>query len=114
LIPHLERRAKTLAERSEKKLTERGQKEALEMKTILEEQQARILKQQKETKAVQLSLFSVDEQRQIDADRRHWSKRLVAIASELESEPARIEATYKVKAVRVEPVGLIYLWPISG
>lgn len=114
LIPHLERRATTLAESAEKKLTNRGIKEAAEMKKILEEQQTRIVKCQEESKAVQMSLPFIEEQRQLDADRRHWEKRLKAIATELISEPARIEAAYKVKAVRVEPVGVIYLWPISG
>ncbi|ODG99941.1 helicase [Nostoc sp. KVJ20] len=114
LIPHLERRATALAESAEKKLANRGTKEAVEMKKILEEQQTRIIKCQEESKAVQLSLPFIEEQRQLDADRRHWEKRLQAIATELISEPARIEAAYKVKAVRVEPVGVIYLWPISG
>ncbi|MHC5930625.1 DISARM system SNF2-like helicase DrmD [Nostoc sp.] len=114
LIPHLERRATALAESAEKKLANRGTKEAAEMKNILEEQQTRIIKCQEESKVVQLSLPFIEEQRQLDADRRHWEKRLQAIATELISEPARIEAAYKVKAVRVEPVGVIYLWPISG
>lgn len=114
LIPHLERRANVLAQRAEKKLTERGLKEASEMKKILEEQQTRIAKCQEESKVVQLSLPFIEEQRQLDADRRHWEKRIKAIASELISEPARIETAYQVKAVRVEPVGVIYLWPISG
>ncbi len=114
LIPHLERRANLLAQRAEKKLTERGRKEALEMKKILSEQQTQIAKCQKDSKAVQLSLPFIEEQRQLDADRRHWEKRIKEIASELISEPARIEAAYQVKAVRVEPVGVIYLWPISG
>ena len=114
LIPHLKRRATVLAERAERKLTERGIREAAEMKKILEEQQTRIIKCQEESKAVQLSLPFIEEQRQLDADRRHWEKRLQAIAVELISEPARIEAAYKVKAVRIEPVGVIYLWPISG
>lgn len=114
LIPHLKRRATVLAERAERKLTERGIREAAEMKKILEEQETRILKCKEESKAVQLSLPFIEEQRQLDADRRHWEKRLQAIATELISEPARIEAAYKVKAVRVEPVGVIYLWPISG
>lgn len=114
LIPHLQRRAEVLAQRAEKKLTERGQKEAAEMQTILEEQRDRILGQQQQTTVVQLSLFPLEEQRQIEADRRYWEKRLQAIASELISEPARIESIYKVKAVRVEPVGLVYLYPISG
>lgn len=114
LIPHLQRRAEVLAQRSQKKLTERGKKEAAEMKKILEEQRDRILGQQKQTAAIQLSLFATEEQRQIEADRRYWEKRLQAIASELISEPARIEASYTVKAFRIEPVSLVYLYPISG
>ncbi|MCC5625236.1 hypothetical protein [Nostoc sp. CHAB 5715] len=46
--------------------------------------------------------------RQLEADRRHWDKRLNMLAEELVREPARIEATYEVKAVRVEPVGIVY------
>lgn len=115
LIPHLDRRAETLAERARKKLEIRGQKEAAEMKAILEEQRDRIAKRQKETEGdIQLSLFAEDELRQLEADRRHWEKRLQRLQSELVSEPARIEATYQVKAVRVEPVGVVYLYPISG
>ncbi len=121
LIPHLERRANTLAQRAEKKLTERGKKEAVEMKKILEQQQQRISQRKQEienTKAIQLSIpfaeFPVEEKRQLEADRRHWEKRLKDLAEEINSEPARIEASYEVRAVRVEPVGLIYLWPVSG
>lgn len=114
LIPHLERRATVLAERATKKLSERGQKEGAEMAKILEQQQQRISKRQEEIKTVQLSLFPTDEQKQLEADSRHWQKRLKALSEELVSEPARIEAAYKVRAVRVEPVGLIYLWSVSG
>lgn len=121
LIPHLERRAKVLAQRAEKKLTERGQKEAAEMKKILEQQRDRITQRQKEIEAiegVQLTIpfaeFPVEEQRQLEADSRHWEKRLKALAEELQTEPTRIEASYQVRAVRVEPVGLVYLWSVSG
>ncbi len=114
LISHLESRAEILAERAKKKLMERGVKESAEMKEILEQQQKRIIERQIETKAIQLSLFPEDEQRQVDADRRYWDKRLQGLAQELVKEPARIEAIYQVKAVRVEPVGLMYLYPVSG
>jgi hypothetical protein len=89
-------------------------KEATEMKKILEQQQQRILARQQETQAIQLSLFPEEEQRQVDADRRYWQKRLQSLSEELVKEPARIEAIYQVKAVRVEPVGLMYLYPVSG
>ncbi|WAL62465.1 DISARM system SNF2-like helicase DrmD [Thermocoleostomius sinensis] len=115
LRPHLDRRAAVLIERAQKKLQARGQKEAEEMQAILEEQRDRILKRQKETAGnLQLSLFAEAEAQQLEADRRHWERRLQSLEVELISEPARIKAAYQVKAVRIEPVGLVYLQPVSG
>jgi hypothetical protein len=114
LIPNRESRAEVLAQRAKRKLNERGLKEATEMKKIFEQQQQRILARQQETQAIQLSLFPEEEQRQVDADRRSWQKRLQSLSEELVKEPTRIEAIYQVKAVRVEPVGLMYLYPVSG
>ena len=37
--------------------------------------------------------------------------RLVSIEEEIESEPRQIEALYKVALRRLEPVGLVFLWP---
>ena len=54
------------------------------------------------------------EHRQREADRKHWDRRLAASEKELVAQPAQIKAGYNVKAKRMEPVGLIYLWPISG
>ena len=36
------------------------------------------------------------------------------IEGELKSEPDRIRELYDVKARRIEPVGVIYLWPVTG
>jgi hypothetical protein len=55
-----------------------------------------------------------EEQEQYEAEKRFWSKRLEQIPDELRREPARIQALYTVKAQRVEPVGLVYLWPVTG
>jgi hypothetical protein len=55
-----------------------------------------------------------DEQRQLEANRRYWGKRLEALEHELRSEPERIRQVYDVKATRIEPVGLVYLWPVTG
>ena len=33
---------------------------------------------------------------------------------ELEREPERIRKAYEVKATRIEPLGVVYLWPVSG
>lgn len=113
LIPHLESRAQTLSDRASRKLQERGQKEGAEMKKLLEEQRDRLIKCKSELQIQQLTLFP-EEMRQIEADRRHWDTRLLQLEDEIATEPQRIEAVYQVKAQRIDPVGLVYLWPISN
>ena len=44
----------------------------------------------------------------------HGPRRLKAIETELEIEPRRIADTYRVRAIRVDPIGLVYLWPRTG
>lgn len=117
LTPHLERRAKERRERAERELGKRAEAEALEMTAILRAQRERIQRRQAEIEEAsrqQVLGFDPDEARQLEADRRHWRSRLDAIARELESEPERIRRSYVVQAARVEPVGLVYLWPLSS
>jgi superfamily II DNA/RNA helicase len=96
-------------------LTERGSMEAFAMEKILDEQRAGIEKTLKKHADPNLSLpFSEDERRQLEADRRHWDSRLASLADERVREPERIRASYRVKAKRLEAVGLVYLWPASG
>lgn len=114
LLSSLERRATELTERAKRKLEQRGEKEAKDMQTLLEEQRVRILKQFKQYETQQLSLFSPEEKRQIDSDRRHWDVRVAQLETEISTEPERIRQTYEVKATRIEPVGIIYLWPVSS
>ena len=117
LSGHLDDLVQKMIQEAEAKLAERGTREAQEMKKLLEEQRDRILKQQQKTNsdAQQLTLTFVDiEKRQLMADRKHWENRLEQLEAEIETEPARIEEGYKVKASRVEPVGLVYLWPVTG
>ena len=117
LSEHLDELVQRLIEAAEAKLVERGDREAKEMKTLLEAQRDRIRRRQRETDrdATQLTLdFAVAEKRQLDSDRRHWEHRLEMLEAEIETEPARIEEGYRVKASRVEPVGLVYLWPVTG
>jgi len=114
LLTHLERRATELTDRAKRKLEQRGEKEAAEMKTLLGEQRDRILKQFKQYETQQLSLFNAEEMRQIESDRRHWEVRVAQLETEIVSEPERIRQTYHVKAERIEPVGIVYLWPVSS
>ncbi len=116
LHAHLERRAAALAERAEAELGRRGEQEAREMREILERQRERIRRQQKKVEDdLQLSLgFPEAEQRQLAADQRHWAARLRSLERELDEEPRRIRNAYRVQARRVEPVGLVYLWPVTS
>jgi hypothetical protein len=84
------------------------------MRAILEAQRTRIRKTHQLAEARQQLLFAELERRQFEADARHWSKRLEELGLELETEPERIRRSYDVKASRFEPVGLVYLWPITG
>jgi len=40
--------------------------------------------------------------------------RLRTIEDEMTSEPARIARAYQVQARRLDPLGLVYLWPRTG
>jgi len=97
-------------------LRTRGEQESADMRGILEAQRARIEKTaaKREKDLEQLDLFEKDELKQLQADKRHWDRRLEALARELEGEPARIQQSYEVRASRFEPVGLVYLWPVTG
>src|ERR1019366_626207 len=55
-----------------------------------------------------------DDPPQLEATGRHWGRRLSEIETELETEPARVRDVYQVRARRIEPVGLIYLWPVTN
>ena len=114
LLPHLESRAGELAARAQERLTERAAAESRSMTELLERQRKRIAEAAgKEDRQLELDLNPV-ERRQLDADRRAWERRLEAIERELETEPQRIADTYTVRATRVDPLGLVYLWPRTG
>jgi superfamily II DNA or RNA helicase len=120
LLPHLETRGAEYAADAEKKLAARGAAEAKAMREILETQQKHLsetIKRMSKLDPRQLRIDFGDEEdelAQLEANKRYWGKRLEEIRGELKTEPARIEDLYSVKAQRVEPVGLVYLWPVTG
>jgi hypothetical protein len=115
LLPALEARAEETAHDLSARLVERGEREATGMREILERQRQRVAETAAKHRDPQLTLdLNVEEKRQLQANQRHWERRLVSIERELESEPRRIRETYDVRARRIEPVGLVYLWPITG
>jgi SNF2 family DNA or RNA helicase len=115
LKPHMAAQAKALTDAARKLLQDRAAKEANDMRAILEAQRAHITRTaaRREKELRQPGLFD-NELKQLEAEKRHWHKRLAEIPGELETEPARIRASYEVKATRFEPAGLVYLWPVTG
>ena len=112
LKPHLERRAQELADEARRQLADRAGAESRNMRDLLDRQRMRIAAAVRDSAQPALD-FDAAERRQHEADRRAWDRRLRQIEDELESEPRRIAETYAVRAVRVDPVGIVYLWPAT-
>lgn len=81
------------------------------MRQLLLDQRNRL---QKRARDPEQGEFNFEEQRQVEADRRHWQKKLDRLTQEIEVEPEKVRKGYEVIACRLEPVGLIYLWPESA
>ena len=114
LLPHLESRSNDARDAADKRLADRARIESEEMSRILESQRNRVLKSLKEKEADpgQLDFFTVvEERRQVEDNMRYWRKWLTEVETDLQTEPARIAEFYDVKTTRIEPVGIVYLWP---
>ncbi len=114
LLPQLEPRAHELAATAIERLRERGTREARELTETVTRQQGRVEEElrRREDGSLQLSLgFGDEERRQLESDMRSWRNRLKQFERDLEEEPQRIRDFYEVRATRIEPVGLVYLWP---
>jgi len=118
LLRHLQERGEAYAADAIKRLSARGEAEAKSMRDILELQKKRIedasTKHAVDDAQMRLDFPDEDERRQVESNRRHWAKRLSLIDQELLVEPQRIRDLYQVRAKRIEPVGLVYLWPAGG
>lgn len=118
LLPQLEPRANELAALATRRLQERGDQEAKELRETLERQLGRVvgeIEKHDESRVRQLTFeFSDDDKRQLEANMRSWRIRREQFERDLEHEPSRIREFYEVRATRVEPIGLVYLWPESN
>jgi Helicase conserved C-terminal domain/SNF2-related domain len=100
-------------------LASRAREEAQGMRILLERQRRAIQKTLKERN--QRDLFegmgdTIDvreQQRQLALDIEHMTRRANAIATDMEREPAAIEALYEVRITRLTPVGIVVSWPRS-
>jgi hypothetical protein len=114
LLPQLEPRAAELAAIASGRLRERGEREERDLRETLERQRKRVIEElaKHEGEFTQLTLeFDEEEKRQLESNMRAWRTRLEQFDRDLAQEPARIREFYEVRATRVEPVGLVYLWP---
>ncbi len=116
LEPELNRRAAARLDEVVADLNRRGVAEGQALAELLRAQRTRISRKVEGFDDRQLTLAGVAEaeQRQARQDARRWADRLRELDRELETEPARLAAGYTVQAHRLEAVGLVYLWPVTG
>lgn len=112
LLPHLNARRNDAQQDAEAKLVERGRLEAESIRKVLEDQKRRV---EKELGQSQLTLgFTDDEKRQVESNRRYWQRWVKNVEGDLKTEPDRVRSFYSISSSRLEPIGLAYLWPITG
>ena len=128
LRPFLEARAAESETRAKAELVENGRREAEEMSALLQRQIDKVREamrsKQPPPAPTQLDLFGPSQEeikkqaereiRQFEADRRSWDGKLLRLQNELETEPEKVRRGYEVQARRLEPIGLVYLWPSTN
>jgi hypothetical protein len=110
---HIREEADALAHDAERLLRQRGNEEADALRAILETQRAAILTEiARRVGDSQLLLqFDKREAEQFRKEKEHMDRRLLSIDQEILREPPQIEAIYRVALRRLQPVGLVVLWP---
>lgn len=115
LLPHLQERGEEALQAAQKRLTERARIESDEMVRVLQGQQARVLKAlqkyDEDPNQPEFDFAAQEERRQMEDNVRYWRKWLADVDDDLETEPARIRSFYEVQTTRIEPAGIVYLWP---
>ena len=121
LWPALEAEAESRAHDAEIALRARGQGEAESLRRILEAQRALIRRQlggqqlvfELDATSAKLSKAEQQQREQYEQDKKHMEGRLGEIDEELATQPEELLHTYDVVLTRLQPVGMIYLWPKS-
>lgn len=116
LAAALKERAAEAIAGARKDLAKRGDEEARSMLDLLKRQRERLVAEDKNFDDRQLELFQEHEleAQQRKNDRLSWRRRLEQLRTEIEEEPKRIRESFEVRAERIEPIGLVYLWPRTG
>jgi hypothetical protein len=113
LWSHIRDEADAVAKDALDKLTARAREESDALRGILERQRLAIIGEIEARAQLALDFTEAEKAQrdQFEADKRYMDDRLVAIQREIETEPQQIEALYRVALHRLEPVGLVVLWP---
>ncbi|MWC44763.1 ATP-dependent helicase [Sphingomonas carotinifaciens] len=109
----LEGRAAARGQRVAAELEKRAASEAAGLETLLGQRIARIRRERREDDRQFALLLDPAEARQRAADRRSWERAVTRLDDELVREPERLRAAARVRATRLEPIGLVYLWPAA-
>ncbi|HJK99430.1 MAG TPA: DISARM system SNF2-like helicase DrmD, partial [Polyangiaceae bacterium LLY-WYZ-14_1] len=113
LWTHIEEEADARATAARAKLATRAREESDALRALIETQRNAIVAEidRRAQIALDFTPGERDQREQYEQDRRHMDDRLVALQRELETEPGQIESLYEVALRRLEPVGLVVLWP---
>lgn len=114
LLPHLETRAKEILVGVEEQLLERAKHETSTLRDVLEDQKRRVMAQMdahENLEQLELGLTDPEERRTFQNNRRYWKQWLPRVEEILAREPERIRDFYTPRSWRMEPMGLVYLWP---
>lgn len=116
LLAPLEARGQEARTEAEQRLAERGRLESAALRGILEDQRRRVAEALGQPIQTLIGFDDVpaEEVRQAESNRRYWERWLQGVEADLQREPARILDFYRVASARIEPVGIAYLWPVTG
>lgn len=110
----LEARAAERAERTAAELSRRGEAEAAALERLLRTRIERLRQERRRDDGQLALLLDPAEARQRAADRRAWDRAATRLDEDLEREPERLRAGYRIRATRLEPIGIVYLWPAQA
>ncbi len=115
LWPHVRDEADSRAVEAEQQLKRRGVEESEALAEILRNQRGAIIGEMERRAQLTFDDLGLDkrEMDQFKRERAWFDERLVTIQLELEREPGEIVELYRVALRRLEPVGLVVLWPES-
>lgn len=113
LWPQVEQEGDAQAHDAESKLRRRGKLEADALSKIIRDQMRLAERTLDQQLAFEFTEAEREQREQRERDRKHIATRREALAVEAVEEPKAILASYEVLRRRVEPIGLVYLWPTT-